>query len=294
MRKKVPNGLSSNPRYFAFLTNQNLLFWTYKFYKTFDQNGQLIRDLELNKLADEYLEGTEYYPMRLFEDVNTPERILALVMHSKSGTNFILDFDLISQTFKKINLPELEKNSDYKVELLSDGRPTGGYGGAVSSYQFNGKIIYNTKAFNEVLVFDLKTDSLYVKKWDTPLLGYRRTYLPPKTVEFSSQEFKDMVRKSDEDISFGSLVWDDKNERYFRFSEKKHFSEELTDFGSYVSTGADVFLSVFDKDFNLISEYQIPELTHSIGVHFVKDGKIWMYENINDELAFVIMDVEIL
>ncbi|WP_339757980.1 DUF4221 family protein [Algoriphagus aquimarinus] len=290
--KEGPNGLGASFPSFKVLSDQNLLFWTYRFYKIFGQNGLLNRDLELDKIASEYFAGNEYYAASLFVGESNPNRVLELIYHRESGKNFILDFDLASQTFKKIDLPELDKNLDYKVELFSGGRSAGGYGGAVISFQINDKIIFSTNTFNEVQVFDLTTDSLYLKKWDTPLLGYRRAYLPPKSVEQSSGEFSEIVRKSDEDISFMSLVWDEKNERYFRFSQKRQFAEEQTDYGRYIPTGADVFLSVFDENLDLLAESQIPELTQPPNIHFAKDGNIWMFENVNDELAFVIMKIE--
>lgn len=83
-----------------------------------------------------------------------------------------------------------------------------------------------------------------------------------------------------------------KNERYFRFSDKKHYSEEINEYDSYVSTGAEVFLSIFDKDFNLTAEALIPELIQTPNVHFAKDGNIWIFENIGDEMAFVILKIE--
>lgn len=289
-----PHGLSPRYPHFSILANQNLLFWDYHFYKIFDQNGLLVKDLELDKIADEYLGGTEYYPMSLFEDKTDPNRIVGLIIHWETVRYFFLDFDLEKRTFMKIDLPQLEKNSDYIVQILSEGRPAGGYGGSVYSIQSEDKILLSTKTFNEAHVFDLNTDSLYQKKWDTPLLGYKKAYLPTKSVEYSSGELKEIIRKSDEEISYGSLIWDGKNQRYFRFSYNKHFSESLSEYGNYVSTGAEVYLSIFDKELNLIAEAQIPELTQTPNFHFTKDGNIWIFENIDDELAFVKVEVEVM
>lgn len=289
--KEGPNGLGNYP-HFTVLTDQNLLFWTYHFYKIFEQNGLLVRDLELDKISAEYLGSNDYFPRALIQDENNPNRVVGLITHWESRTNFILDFDLEDQSFEKIDLPEFQKNTDYNVEILNEGSYAGGYGPGAYPLQADGKYLISSSVFNEVQVFDLATDSLYVKKWDTPLLGYKKAYLPPQTVEHSSGAMKDIIRKMEEEISYRSLVWDEKNERYFRFSDKKHFGEDLTEYGDYITKGADVFLSVFDKDFNLIAEAQLPELTQSPNVHFAKDGNIWIFENIDDELAFVIMKVE--
>ncbi|MGY6742579.1 MAG: 6-bladed beta-propeller [Cecembia sp.] len=58
-----------------------------------------------------------------------------------------------------------------------------------------------------------------------------------------------------------------------------------------------IFLSVLDKDLNLIGEAQVPGLdkkpttsfSGQFPKHFAKDGNIWIYENINDEMGFVVL-----
>ncbi|RAI91635.1 DUF4221 family protein [Algoriphagus yeomjeoni] len=290
--KEGPNGIGDYPQ-FSILPNQNLLFWHYQFYKIFDQNGELVRDLELEKIVEEYLGVNEYFARSLEQDESNPERFIALVTHWETNTDFILDIDLKDRAYKKVELPDWVKNSDRYIKILYNGNDAGGYGTGAYPLQANGNFLVSSNAFNEVQVFDFKSDSVQVKKWDTPLLGYEKEYVPPKTVEYTSGGIKDVERKIGEEISYGSFVWDEKNQRYFRFSDKKHYSEELNEYDSYVTTGAEVYLSIFDKDFNLKAEAQIPELTQTPNVHFAKDGNIWIFENIDDEMAFVVVQVEL-
>lgn len=48
-----------------------------------------------------------------------------------------------------------------------------------------------------------------------------------------------------------------------------------------------MYISIFDKDLNLLAESLVPELKAPPKRHFMKDGKIWIFENIADELAFI-------
>ncbi|MFC5623319.1 DUF4221 family protein [Algoriphagus winogradskyi] len=291
--KEGPNGIGNYPQ-FSILPNQQILFWNYQFYKILDQNGELVRDLELEKIAEEYLGVNEYFARSLQQHENNPDRFIALVTHWQSNTEFILDFDLENRTYQKIDLPDWAKNIERYIKILYDGNDAGGYGTGAFPLLANGNFLISSNAFNEVQVFDFKGDSVQVKKWDTPLLGYEKEYVPPKTVEYTTGGIKDVERKLGEEISYGSFFWDDKNQRFLRFSDKKSYSEELNEYNSYVSTGADVFLSIFDKDLNLIAEAQIPELTQTPNVHFAKDGNIWIFENIDDEMAFVIVEIEMM
>ncbi|MEB2775553.1 DUF4221 family protein [Algoriphagus sp. D3-2-R+10] len=290
--KEGPYGINTdNPR-FLILQNGNLFFFNYKIFKEFDQSAGLIKDLKLDEIAKEYLDGFDNYVTSIFEDKQNPNRFICLILNWESFTYFLFDFDLTNQSFRKIDLPESEKYKQYRVQINQDGKDIGGYGGQMQHSIGGGKILLSSNAFNEVQVFDILTDSLFSIKWDTPLLGSKRSYVPPKEVEGFKDEFSEVSKKSDEDISYKNFLWDDKNERYLRFSEKKKFGIDKNEFGSYISTGSDVYLSIFDKDFKLISEAQLPKLTSLSMTHFVKDGNIWMYENIDDELAFVILKIE--
>lgn len=290
--KEGPNGISSSYPNFSVLPGNNFLFWTYHFYKIFDQNSLMIKDMELDKISAEYLGNTEYYPRALFLDEKDSNRVVGLINHWETGVQFLLDFDMASKTFEKIEVPELQKNLDYKIELLHEGSAAGGYGAAMYPLQMHEEILISSSAFNEVQILDMKIDSVYTKKWNTSLVGSKKAYLPPKTIERTAGELKDIVRKMNEEVSYRGFVWDEKNQRYIRLSDRNHFGEDINEYGEYVTTGADVYLSVFDKDFNLKAEAEIAELTKAPGIYFAKGGNIWMFENINDELAFVIMKIE--
>ncbi|MDG1278604.1 MAG: DUF4221 family protein [Algoriphagus sp.] len=293
--KEGPNGVLNVVNYvsnFSLLSEGNILFWDYFLYKIFDQNGHLVKDLALDKIASEFLGVDEYYAGAIFQVENNLDRIIAFIYHWESGSRLILDFDLKDQTFEKIELPELEKLKDFNVNLLYEGTPAGSYGPSAKAISVNGQILISNTAFNEVLIFDLERDSLYTKSWNTHLLADKKSYVPPKEVERTSGQLKEIIKRNEEDVNYRSFFWDEKNERFFRFSERMHFGEELNGYGDYTSTGSDIFLSVFDKDLNLIAEAEISELDKLPLTYFTRDGGIWMFENINDELAFVIVKIQ--
>ncbi|WPR76770.1 DUF4221 family protein [Algoriphagus sp. NG3] len=293
--KEGPNGVLNLANYvshFSLLSDGNILFWDYFMYKVFDQNGHLVRDLALDKIAPEFLGTDEYYAGAFFQVENNSDRLIAFIFHWESGSSLVFDFDLKDQTFKKLELTELEKLNDFNVNLLYEGTPAGSYGPSAKTISVNGQIVISNTAFNEVLIFDLDKDSLYTKSWNTHLLADKKSYVPPKEVERTSGQLKEIIKRNEEDLNYKSFFWDEKNERFFRFSERMHFGEELNGYGDYVSTGSDIFLSVFNKDFNLIAEAEISELDKLPVTYFTKDGNIWMFENIDDEMAFVIVTIE--
>jgi hypothetical protein len=47
---------------------------------------------------------------------------------------------------------------------------------------------------------------------------------------------------------------------------------------------------VYDRDFNLIGEAELSEKLAFPRDFFFKDGKLWSYVNVEDELGFAVMD----
>jgi hypothetical protein len=290
--KDGPDQMASMISDFRMTAEGHLMVWFYHFYALFDQDAKKVKVLDLEKIAETYLSGSDIYPAMLFEDPGQPDRILGLFTRWKDRAYFILDFDLKSRDYNKIDLPEMAKLRDYNVEILYDGRPAGGYGVGVYSVSTPDKIVIANNSVNEVQVFDLKTDSLHVKSWDTPLLGSRKKYLPPKQVDHGTGELEEIIKKSKEEITFGRFIWDDELRRFLRFSTRERFGEEKNEHGRYVPTGADVYISIFDENLNLVAESPVQELNAPPKKHFVKDGKVWIFENIEDELAFVRLSME--
>lgn len=148
-------------------------------------------------------------------------------------------------------------------------------------------------AGDELYIYDPASRTLAEKSWDGPLVGKQRTYMGPKSVEGESPQQYDEMRKVEEDFTFMSFLWDAQHERYYRFAYKKTFGEEKEEWGFYKATGMKLYLSVFDKDLQLLVESLVPVSLASLSKAFVKDGKIWIYQNMEDELGFVRLKVSL-
>src|SRR5690606_6736899 len=95
-----------------------------------------------------------------------------------------------------------------------------------------------------------------------------------------------------EQVRFSPPVWDGKNQRYFRLSAKRVFSDTREE-GAFLPDMKEikVFLTILDAKFNLVAETVIPELKSETAKYFAKDGKLWVYENFSDELGFIVVDI---
>ncbi|WP_291787268.1 DUF4221 family protein [Cecembia sp.] len=289
--KEGPDGIGDFISNFSLTADEQFIAWFYGLSKIFTQEAKVARDLKLDKLLAADFSEYDIYPMSIFESPDDPNRFFGFYVRWSDMSYYLMDFDLENESFRKIEIQDMNKIMDFSTDLLYDGQKMGSMGsGAYALSKGNQIVVYNN-CFNEVYIYDAGIDSLYRKGLESPLLGDKKTYLPPKEVEGESNQQWEVERKQREDINFGSIHWDRQNQRFFRLSFKEKFGEEMTERRGYQPIGAEVFLSVFDQDFNLIAESLVPNLNQRPAKQIVKDGQIWIFENMDDEIAFLRLEI---
>lgn len=290
--KEGPDGIGPMVSKLSVTLDGNIMMWYYGLNKVFDQNAKVVKDLNLDKIAADVLNDYSAYPMELFEDPNDPDKFLGFYVKWEEMDYFLLEFDIKNQSYKTIDLPELKKMDEYSVKLMYDGQFAGAFGTGASAISRGDKIIVTNIVFNDAYIYNSSLDSLNYKSWNGPLIGEKKTYIGPEQVEGQSSQHWETFKNVNEDINYGWMIWDDTNQRYYRFSTKQIFGEEKEEYGAYKAIGAEIFLSVYDKNFNLVAESLVPDLKKRLDKVFVKDGKIWIFENIDDEMGFIRLTVE--
>ena len=291
--KEGPNGVGEFIMGFSLLNDQQLFFKTHNGEGIYDWQGNKLDSYDLKKLGKE---------QGLLEDTDRPNRILSLseegnkfatlLTNFKSKTNSLAIIDANLKTFKKHAIPAVEKASDFELFLNDDKTYVG-----MSSYRFlineGDKIILGTNVSNEMYMYDQESDSLQLLSYQGPLIPNQKSGTYPAEVS-DKAEFLKYRKEILEDINFMAPVWDNKKQVYYRLSFHMKYDEsaEIPKEGFFPqASGTEAFISILDKDFNLITEGNFPELNPNPGLHFVKDGKLWIFENIEDEMGFVRFDI---
>lgn len=141
---------------------------------------------------------------------------------------------------------------------------------------FENSLIISTSGKNEVLIYDILGDSLSTKSYKSNFTDdeKRGSYLSEKDSELA-------LKLKDLEVYFGQLVFDEKNGIFWRYSrESKSNNPEFPDF-TYV-------LTAFDKELNQIHEEKLDvDWTHKASIKFIKDGMLYTYINLEDELGFL-------
>lgn len=289
--KEGPDGIGDYISNFTVDAEEQFMIWYYGLSKVFDQKAKMVKDLKIEKILEGTFSQYDAQPINFFKVPGDSKRLIGFYIKWEDKSYVIVDIDLKEESFRIIDLPELKRIQDFSTDILFNGQWVGAMGTGAYSLGNGERVLVSNNCFNEVYIYDSAQDSLYLKELEGPLLGSKKTYSPPKQVDNSSHQQWEVDRKQKEDINFGRILWDVDNQRYFRLSYKEKFAEEIIEDRGYKAIGAEVFLSVFDKDFNLMAESPVPQLNKKPGQHFVKDGQIWIFENIDDEMAFLRLEI---
>ncbi|GMQ30083.1 DUF4221 family protein [Algoriphagus confluentis] len=142
------------------------------------------------------------------------------------------------------------------------------------------KIIVSSVHFNEGYILDLAKDTLMLKSHHSQLTADEKKR-PEKSIAESFPELENLMEESGSQVRFGGYVFDPIQNRIWRFSQepdspkggKKSYKNVVT---------------LFDLDLNQLGETFL-EISPEMPMFF-KDGKLWSYVNVQDELGFAVID----
>jgi hypothetical protein len=227
---------------------------------------QMIR----NELTLEYSDSMKVFGLPFNFDRSISLDILSVNTHTKET------IEIDSEKAYQNNILEFDDDGRYffldpMVYLTSEN----GY--AMVSHDFS----------NEIYIFNAAGEQ--VKK-----VSYEPTLTPKSVKQIDKKEIVSVAILEKtyqgflEQVKFSPPVWDQENKRYLRLSAQREYTDIKPE-NAFLPQIKEtkVFLTVFDEDFNLVLEGEIPELVTESTKYFVKDGKLWVFANLDDEMGFV-------
>lgn len=293
--KEGPNGVGQYFMGFILLDDDSLLFRCYNQDNIVDWEGNKKQQFDFKKVgaeAERMAEGEH-----LFMPVIRPEQpqvFFGLVSNWEDKVSYLAELDLGNDQIKKINVPLFEKSKAFEIEF-NDGQM--GYVMGTSKFikSEGGKLIIGADISSELFVYDQISGEMHHRTYESELTASEKNGKHPNKVS-DREEMEEIYRKIHEEIGFHGIHWDEINQVYYRFSSKEEFSDSAETPESRMvpsPSGAKVYLTIFDKDLNQIAESRVPMLTYKPAFHFVKDGKIWIFENMEDEMGFVRLHIDL-
>ena len=233
--------------------------------------------MERYLLADDALSGLSPEVLAYFNPkIVDGEFLYAIYETHQQVPQGLAIVSLEKMTVKKIPLELTARVEPFTYSLKSSSK---GYE-PITLLLVDNRMILSTGYANEVFIVDLESGSVTVKTFQSELTADKKP-IPAKTAAETINEMEELRREGEKSVKFGGFHFNSANRRFWRFS--RDLDSEIGD--SLVFKNV---LTVFDEDLNQIAESAVP--VDPFSKKFFKDGKLWSYVNVNDELGFAVID----
>lgn len=249
----------------------------------FDQEGNKLSDLVYSKQEFEGEKLPEGKKIKFGESLSKDGKRLVILYGGEKMTDpaeGLALFNLEKRTVQYKPLDVFKELDKYQSALFTEGDlPLSMILASVYPQQKNDSLLYSNTAQNKIYFYHLKTDSLSSKSYSSKFTSQEAPGSYQKRTE-SEEEFQEIMKEQDKEVMYGGLFFDSKNDVYWRFA--KEMDRMKGDTIQYKTV-----LTAFDPAFNQIHEQLLPTGFVLPYKYFVRDGMIYTFLNIEDELAFV-------
>lgn len=260
----------------------------------FNLEGEKFEEVKLQQALDELavLEGGDFFRLRSVIPSNY-RLFFGFKTNNTGGFVNLMKVDMFNYQLTELDLLAFDKLKEFRVAKVEGGASTGFFGSQVFLEKGDGKIVLSNNVFNELYVINPDDDSLLLKNFESKLTPNQKSPYYPKQVE-NEEAIDRIYAKGLQEVEFERLIWDKWNDRYYRFSYQAEIERVVDGRWTYMSTiSCTIYLTVFDKNLEMITESIVPQLTTIPRTYFVKDGAIWIFENIGDEMGFVRLSIDL-
>jgi len=284
--KEGPNGIGTSFHSSAnVLPGEEFLFTSFRNSGIFSKDGEKLKDLRLNPEEIEIEGLDESQKMNLNNQLTLSKNqnsAFSLPSNFMKGTRSLVKLDLENSSGKVLPIPALEIIGKYNIILQSE-EAVSIYAESINMQEFGDAMYISGQTTNKIYKYDYPSDSLSLLEFDFTIVPNEKE-IPILNTVSSQEEFDNQMEKALTQISFEKLIFDESTNRFYRFGRIYEPKKE----GEDRYTRSQVSLFAFDDQLKLIGETEIPELDQVPNFSFFKDGKLWSYVNVEDELGFAV------
>ncbi|MCE7055928.1 DUF4221 domain-containing protein [Algoriphagus sp. AGSA1] len=223
---------------------------------------------ELEKIYPEGFisdDGDFFYSSYGIQDNKTPKSGLAIV-------------NLATMELKKVPLDIFEKIEKFAIVFSPDGNSKISYTESVFIDPFEDEILVSSTAFNELYIVNLLDYSVLQKTYLSTITDDAKQGNFEKKANDENELF-DLAKEKYKEVNFLKFHYDDQSRKFWRFSTQ--LDRMIGDSVAYTTV-----LTIFDKELNQLHEEKV-DYSERGSLTFFKDGTLYSYINLEDELGFV-------
>ncbi len=282
LEKEGPNGVGGGfISKLQVLDNGNLLLFDFQKIFEITPKGELVRSYEFDKSK---LSGYDF---------GETDEVETMGIFSPDGKRFI--GQLTDEDFKKpakglafVNTETMEiqveetdaisKLDEYRIMFEMGGNSMMSTGEQVFMDVIAGDFVFSNTGFNEIYVYDFDADSLIHYQYQAQLSSNERILDYPQRVE-SREALMEVMKEKNEQVRFGPLIPQPDKNLIWRLTKDK--DRMIADSVIYKNV-----VTVFDSDYQMLHEEVVEKFPGS-NMSFFKNGMLYAYINLDDEMAFV-------
>lgn len=292
LEREGPNGVGGGfISKLQVLSNGNLMLFDFNKIVEINPAGDLLKSYEFNANT---LTGYEF---------GETDKVSYSGLFSPDGKIYVGemvddDFKAPSKGLALINIENMElkfvatdassKLDEFRIMLEMDtegGTSSMSMGESVFIRFMEDQLVVSNSALNEAYIYNIVSDTLVYKTFEATLTGNERIKNFPNQVD-SREALFEASKEKQKQVRFGPMIPQTEENLIWRFSTD--MDRMIAD--SVVSKDV---VTLFDTDFNMIEEQTLENFTNSSS-QFFKDGMLYSYLNINDEMAFVRLKPKVL
>ncbi|MCH7410947.1 DUF4221 domain-containing protein [Belliella sp. DSM 111904] len=279
-----PNGIGRFAMQFQVLLDEKFFLGSFSSKGIFDLSSTRISkyDFLMEDLkGDQDFEG--YVEKSIVVNPKDENQLFTILISWNDQLSLVGSIDAQTKEFKNYPIPALDYLSSFKLVYSEGGTPRAMLADFLDLSRSEKMLIISSKVGADIYTFDFATESFIHYPAEPITLPVKKTAKIPQVVE-SMEEFQKHNRSLGQDINFSAPVWDDENELYYRFA---HFLKYKEEDSKFIHSDTEVHLMLLDKEFKVLSEILLENYKKVPVKHFAKDGMLWVFENLEDEMGFV-------
>jgi hypothetical protein len=256
----------------------------------YDITGIKRMDAEGHKLGEVKLESAEWKG----DELKDGESVNLSSLSTKDGKIFyglfgtqgpiaetegLVILNTTEQTRKLIRTDFLDFLNDFMIEMDMNGRAMR-MGEQTRLNLINDQLLISTSAKNAIWKYDIQTDSLTEKAYESTLTSnIKKGNFPRQTS--SREELNSAREEKSKEVTFGDVIYDKDRKIFWRFSK------EMDRLAANDSIVYKTILTAFDEELNQLGEERILGNYITDLSPYLVDGQFWHFLNLEDEVAFV-------
>lgn len=282
--KEGPNGVGSFLWNFDVLSNDRFLLKTYNSAGIFDYQGKKYESINLDKEEIDGIEekNLQNNNLKVSKDLKWYYGIPGSAFNQENIQVELAVIDCESMEGKLLNMPALDQTQLYRLMLRSN-EMIQIYSEDFYLSEHKGKFMITSSVTSDIYTYDPASDSLSLHVINPEYAPKEKTD-PPAQMEVTDMDaWRKEIEKLRTQVKYNGLLWDESSGHFFRFA-----SVLIPSMMDDIPSKTKVFLLAFDEELNLIGEIELDDLDTEPSFPFFKDGKLYSYVNVEDELGFAV------